>query len=78
MAEQTNLWDPVLQYEKSDVMAQPTVSPGCTMGSVSVGALLRMAVTTRMQPWSPSTPEPADPVFAPTEERTDGDHNSYF
>lgn len=73
MAEQTNLWDHVLQYEKSDVMAQPTVSPGCTMGSVSVDALLRMAVTTR-----PSTPEPADPEFAPTEERTDGDHNSYF
>ena len=71
MAEQTNLWDPVLQYEKSDVMAQPTVSPGCTMGSVSVGALLRMAVT------SQHTAEDG-PAFAPTEERTDGDHNSYF
>ena len=74
MAEQTNLWDHVLQYEKSDVMAQPTVSPGCTMGSVSVGALLRMAVTNPRY----AEADRLDPEFAPTEERTDGDHNSYF
>ena len=72
--ETTRMWDSVLQYEKSYIMAQPTVSPGCTMGSVSVGALLRMAMTYQRY----AEADPTAPAFAPTEERTNGDHNSYF
>ena len=49
-------WDLVLRYEKTSVVSHPRVTPGCTVGSVGIGALLNMAAT---------TPRPEGPHVAP-------------
>ena len=80
------LWDSVLQYEKETIVSQPRVTPGCTLGSVGIPALLNMAATSPQAPTearnTASSPFGGAPVatavlsvvdpaaFAPTEEHS--------
>ena len=82
ITEAVNVWDPILQFEKADVLAEPVVIPGCLLGSVRVSALLRMAVTTRDQwidPNGGSAPTSVEhSAFTPIEEHPYGESNPYI